>query len=167
MTPVAVEAHECCAASDSSDLLISVHPHIMAATEGDHLFKQATSPKTRGLLRVIILGLIAAAAISSRLFSVIRFESIIHECQFFQCTQNCSIGLISAIVDPWFNFRATKYLVQNGFYSFWDWFDDRTPQSHTRAHTEVATTRERIANLVLQEHGILSDELLAELCTPD
>lgn len=28
-------------------------------------------------------------------------------------------------VDPWFNFRATKYLVQNGFYSFWDWFDDR------------------------------------------
>lgn len=29
-------------------------------------------------------------------------------------------------VDPWFNFRATKYLVENGFYSFWDWFDDRT-----------------------------------------
>ena len=29
-------------------------------------------------------------------------------------------------VDPWFNFRATKYLVKNGFYSFWDWFDDRT-----------------------------------------
>jgi len=29
------------------------------------------------------------------------------------------------VVDPWFNFRATKYLVQNGFYSFWDWFDDR------------------------------------------
>ena len=30
------------------------------------------------------------------------------------------------IVDPWFNFRATKYLVQHGFYDFWDWFDDRT-----------------------------------------
>ena len=29
------------------------------------------------------------------------------------------------VVDPWFNFRATKYLVENGFYSFWDWFDDR------------------------------------------
>ncbi|KAK4158153.1 glycosyltransferase [Chaetomidium leptoderma] len=63
---------------------------------------------TRGLLRVIILLLIAAAAIASRLFSVIRFESIIHE------------------FDPWFNFRATKYLVANGFYNFWDWFDDRT-----------------------------------------
>lgn len=30
------------------------------------------------------------------------------------------------IVDPWFNFRATKYLVANGFQQFWDWFDDRT-----------------------------------------
>ncbi|KAH6659893.1 Oligosaccharyl transferase STT3 subunit-domain-containing protein [Truncatella angustata] len=67
---------------------------------------QNTSTKT--LLRVLILGLIAAAAVASRLFSVIRFESIIHE------------------FDPWFNFRATKYLVANGFYNFWDWFDDRT-----------------------------------------
>ncbi|KAK0730652.1 putative oligosaccharyltransferase [Lasiosphaeris hirsuta] len=63
---------------------------------------------TRTVLRVIILCLIAAAAIASRLFSVIRFESIIHE------------------FDPWFNFRATKYLVANGFYNFWNWFDDRT-----------------------------------------
>jgi dolichyl-diphosphooligosaccharide--protein glycosyltransferase len=66
------------------------------------------SENTKTLLRVIILSLIAGAAIASRLFSVIRFESIIHE------------------FDPWFNFRATKYLVANGFYSFWDWFDDRT-----------------------------------------
>jgi len=63
---------------------------------------------TKTVLRVIILALIAGAAIASRLFSVIRFESIIHE------------------FDPWFNFRATKYLVANGFTSFWDWFDDRT-----------------------------------------
>ncbi|KAH7162961.1 glycosyltransferase family 66 protein [Dactylonectria estremocensis] len=67
-----------------------------------------TTPKVRTLLRVVILFFIAGAAISSRLFSVIRFESIIHE------------------FDPWFNFRATKYLVANGFYKFWDWFDDRT-----------------------------------------
>ncbi|CAH0016182.1 unnamed protein product [Clonostachys rhizophaga] len=66
------------------------------------------SQNTRTLLRVSILFLIAAAAVASRLFSVIRFESIIHE------------------FDPWFNFRATKYLVANGFYKFWDWFDDRT-----------------------------------------
>ncbi|KAM0564395.1 hypothetical protein ACHAPJ_000608 [Fusarium lateritium] len=67
-----------------------------------------TGTNTRTVLRVVILLFIAGAAISSRLFSVIRFESIIHE------------------FDPWFNFRATKYLVANGFYKFWDWFDDRT-----------------------------------------
>ncbi|KAE8150980.1 Oligosaccharyl transferase STT3 subunit-domain-containing protein [Aspergillus avenaceus] len=80
----------------------------MADTPVDALLKGNTGRNTRGLLRIIILTTIAAAAVSSRLFSVIRFESIIHE------------------FDPWFNFRATKYLVQNGFESFWDWFDDRT-----------------------------------------
>ncbi|KAI9702108.1 MAG: oligosaccharyl transferase stt3 subunit [Candelina mexicana] len=80
----------------------------MATSAIDPFFKGDTGRNTRGLLRVIILCTIAAAAVASRLFSVIRFESIIHE------------------FDPWFNFRATKYLVQHGFYSFWDWFDDRT-----------------------------------------
>ncbi|KAJ5936373.1 Dolichyl-diphosphooligosaccharide--protein glycosyltransferase subunit stt3 [Penicillium verhagenii] len=74
----------------------------------DILLKGSSGESTRGLLRIVILLTIAAAAVASRLFSVIRFESIIHE------------------FDPWFNFRATKYLVENGFYSFWDWFDDRT-----------------------------------------
>ncbi|KAF2146608.1 glycosyltransferase family 66 protein [Aplosporella prunicola CBS 121167] len=80
----------------------------MAAAAEQSVLKGVTGRNTRGLLRLIILCTIAAAAVSSRLFSVIRFESIIHE------------------FDPWFNFRATKYLVNNGFYSFWDWFDDRT-----------------------------------------
>lgn len=62
----------------------------------------------RLLLQVLIFVSIAGAAISSRLFSVIRFESIIHE------------------FDPWFNFRATKYLVTHSFYEFLNWFDDRT-----------------------------------------
>ncbi|KAI9889160.1 MAG: oligosaccharyl transferase stt3 subunit [Vezdaea aestivalis] len=72
------------------------------------LLKGSTGRDTRILLRSIILVTIAAAAVASRLFSVIRFESIIHE------------------FDPWFNFRATRHLVDHGFYSFWDWFDDRT-----------------------------------------
>ncbi|ODQ68620.1 STT3 subunit of Oligosaccharyl transferase [Nadsonia fulvescens var. elongata DSM 6958] len=71
-------------------------------------FSVDTAERVQLLLRVIILIGIAAVAISSRLFSVVRFESIIHE------------------FDPWFNFRATKYLVNNGFYKFLNWFDDRT-----------------------------------------
>ncbi|KAI5817096.1 Oligosaccharyl transferase STT3 subunit-domain-containing protein [Pyronema omphalodes] len=72
------------------------------------ILKDESTKNFRSLLKVVILLTIAGAAISSRLFSVIRFESIIHE------------------FDPWFNFRATKYLVKHGFYDFWDWFDDRT-----------------------------------------
>ncbi|BFZ56000.1 oligosaccharyl transferase stt3 subunit [Savitreella phatthalungensis] len=62
----------------------------------------------QGLLRVAILIVISLAAISSRLFSVIRFESIIHE------------------FDPWFNFRATKHFVKHGAYDFMNWFDERS-----------------------------------------
>ena len=38
---------------------------------------------------------------------MLRFESVIHE------------------FDPYFNFRTTKYLASEGFYSFHNWFDDR------------------------------------------
>ncbi|ODV71883.1 dolichyl-diphosphooligosaccharide--protein glycosyltransferase subunit STT3 [Cyberlindnera jadinii NRRL Y-1542] len=69
---------------------------------------EATLANIKLLLRVTILFSIAAAAVSSRLFSVVRFESIIHE------------------FDPWFNFRATKYLVSHSYYEFLNWFDDKT-----------------------------------------
>ena len=64
-----------------------------------------TRQNVASLLRMVILFLIAVAAVSSRLFSVVRYESIIHE------------------FDPWFNFRATKVLTQDGYYRFWNWFD--------------------------------------------
>ena len=38
-----------------------------------------TINNTQSLLRFVILALISAAAIGSRLFAVIRFESVIHE----------------------------------------------------------------------------------------
>ena len=42
-----------------------------------------------------------------RLFSVLRYESMIHE------------------FDPYFNYRTTAYLSEEGFYNFHNWFDDR------------------------------------------
>ncbi|TBU45418.1 oligosaccharyl transferase STT3 subunit [Dichomitus squalens] len=65
----------------------------------------ATVTNTSSLLRIIALALISGAAIASRLFAVVNFESIIHE------------------FDPWFNYRATKVLAEKGFYAFWNWFD--------------------------------------------
>jgi dolichyl-diphosphooligosaccharide--protein glycosyltransferase len=51
--------------------------------------------------------MISVLGIATRIFSVIRFESIIHE------------------FDPWFNYRTTKFLVENkeGIYGMWNWFD--------------------------------------------
>ncbi|GJJ76880.1 dolichyl-diphosphooligosaccharide---protein glycosyltransferase [Entomortierella parvispora] len=60
------------------------------------------------ILKPTILILIAVVAIASRLFSIIRFESVIHE------------------FDPWFNYRTTQHLVKNGFYEFWNWFDEKS-----------------------------------------
>ncbi|KAI0714156.1 oligosaccharyl transferase STT3 subunit [Cerioporus squamosus] len=65
----------------------------------------ATVANTSSLLRIVALALISGAAIASRLFAVVNFESIIHE------------------FDPWFNYRATKVLAEKGFYAFWNWFD--------------------------------------------
>ncbi|KAI9594944.1 Oligosaccharyl transferase STT3 subunit-domain-containing protein [Syncephalis fuscata] len=64
-----------------------------------------TDNQTR-LLRVIILASIALVAFASRLFSVIRYESVIHE------------------FDPWFNYRTTRYLVEHDLHQFWNWFDE-------------------------------------------
>lgn len=60
------------------------------------------------ILKVLICVFLIVAAVSSRLFAVIRFESIIHE------------------FDPWFNFRATRILTESSFYHFLNWFDSRT-----------------------------------------
>uniref|UniRef100_A0A8C9XSQ2 Dolichyl-diphosphooligosaccharide--protein glycosyltransferase subunit STT3B n=1 Tax=Sander lucioperca TaxID=283035 RepID=A0A8C9XSQ2_SANLU len=65
------------------------------------------SMRWQSLLSFSILFLACLAGFSSRLFAVIRFESIIHE------------------FDPWFNYRSTHHLTTNGFYEFLNWFDER------------------------------------------
>ena len=44
---------------------------------------------------------------AERLYSILRFESIIHE------------------FDPYFNYRSTRYLVNEGIYDFLNWFDEQ------------------------------------------
>ena len=62
---------------------------------------------SKSLLTVTILLATWLLGFGSRLFAVIRFESIIHE------------------FDPWFNYRATHRLSTYGFYDFLNWFDER------------------------------------------
>lgn len=37
-----------------------------------------------------------------------------------------SYGLVIHEFDPWFNFRATQYLADNGWTAFFHWFDHRS-----------------------------------------
>lgn len=71
------------------------------------VFGRFSLEKQESLLKLSILSIAAILAFSTRLFSVLRFESVIHE------------------FDPYFNYRTTKYLAENGFYNFHNWFDDR------------------------------------------
>jgi hypothetical protein len=91
---IAIESRKSVASSaliSSFSMAVETSP-----TPLDPFLRGNTSKNTRGLLRIIILFTIAAAAVSARLFSVIRtfrfyprhmtmlifigFESIIHEC---------------------------------------------------------------------------------------
>jgi len=62
---------------------------------------------SKSLIVFVVLAMAWMVGFASRLFAVIRFESIIHE------------------YDPWFNYRSTAYMVKHGFYDFLNWFDDR------------------------------------------
>ena len=60
------------------------------------------------IIKITILAIICFLAFATRVFSVIRYESVIHE------------------FDPWFNFRTTKFLAKEGWYAFWNWYDSES-----------------------------------------
>ncbi|MGH0160304.1 UNVERIFIED_CONTAM: hypothetical protein FKN15_072140 [Acipenser sinensis] len=94
------------ASTNAGDSMLSNSRSNSAATGG--LSGGLTQPAGwQSLLSFTILFLAWLAGFSSRLFAVIRFESIIHE------------------FDPWFNYRSTHHLTTNGFYEFLNWFDER------------------------------------------
>ncbi|KAG1653300.1 Dolichyl-diphosphooligosaccharide--protein glycosyltransferase subunit STT3A [Nymphon striatum] len=70
-------------------------------------FLKMSVDKQDTLLKMLILSIAAVLSFSCRLFSVLRYESVIHE------------------FDPYFNYRTTRFLVEEGFYNFHNWFDDR------------------------------------------
>jgi len=85
-----------------------VKPSKKTSVAASSSFLAGWEGRSEFVFQAFILILIFILAFSMRLFSVLRFESVIHE------------------FDPWFNFRSTKYLVSEGFYSFHNWFDEAT-----------------------------------------
>ncbi|CAK8694124.1 unnamed protein product [Clavelina lepadiformis] len=73
---------------------------------GRMAFLKMSADKQDTLLKMLVLAVCCILSFSVRLFSVLRFESVIHE------------------FDPYFNYRTTRYLAEKGFYDFHNWFDD-------------------------------------------
>lgn len=67
--------------------------------------QESTVASLTPFLQFFILILIWLLGFLVRIFSIIRYESIIHE------------------FDPWFNYRSTRLLVERGPYAFWNWYD--------------------------------------------
>jgi dolichyl-diphosphooligosaccharide--protein glycosyltransferase len=78
-----------------------------SATKTSFWFLKMSHEKQDTLLKMSVLTMAAILSFSTRLFSVLRFESVIHE------------------FDPYFNYRTTRFLAEEGFYNFHNWFDDR------------------------------------------
>ncbi|CAG9576197.1 unnamed protein product [Danaus chrysippus] len=76
---------------------------VQSKTKMPHL----SSDKQLTFIKLAVLSMAAILSFGTRLFSVLRFESVIHE------------------FDPYFNYRTTRYLTEEGFYKFHNWFDDR------------------------------------------
>ncbi|KAI3771446.1 hypothetical protein L6452_02610 [Arctium lappa] len=99
--------------TDSNDISINPKKHTLkplmaASTDSTAPPSPILRHASGNILAFFILLLIGVLAFSIRLFSVIKYESVIHE------------------FDPYFNYRVTQFLIKNGIYDFWNWFDDRT-----------------------------------------
>ncbi|GMT32004.1 hypothetical protein PFISCL1PPCAC_23301, partial [Pristionchus fissidentatus] len=70
--------------------------------------KHGKTTRKEKFILLITLACTCALAFIIRLFSVLRFETMIHE------------------YDPYFNYRSTEMMVENGFFPFHNWFDAKS-----------------------------------------
>ncbi|VDN18239.1 unnamed protein product [Gongylonema pulchrum] len=85
----------------------------------------ANSLGITSLLTFVILVLAWLVGFASRLFAIVRFESIIHEFDPWQRKKKISFVSAFSSYCYRFNYRATRYMVEQGYYNFLNWFDER------------------------------------------
>ncbi|KAK2099713.1 Dolichyl-diphosphooligosaccharide--protein glycosyltransferase subunit stt3a [Saguinus oedipus] len=98
-------------------------------------FLRLSYEKQDTLLKLLILSMAAVLSFSTRLFAVLRFESVIHEFDPMFLSLKAKIswclhlsGFVFRVLefsDWYFNYRTTRFLAEEGFYKFHNWFDDR------------------------------------------
>ena len=79
-----------------------------AASAGGEKTAASVVDTVSRLIVIVAVSLAVVVGFFSRVFSVVKFESVIHE------------------FDPHFNWRVAQTLVKDGFEAFFDWFDPYT-----------------------------------------
>lgn len=88
----------------NGDIDLPVSSADLKSSKAERLNRSAAAQIINGFA---LLG-ICVLAFCIRLFSVVKYESVIHE------------------FDPYFNYRVTGFLTREGFYNLWNWFDEHT-----------------------------------------
>jgi len=92
---------------DSRDGM-AAQPPAAAPVNYDQFVRKLAFPRPLSfLLCTALLASVFFVAVRIRLFAVITYGRIIHE------------------FDPWFNYRATEYMVEHGYAKFEAWYDDK------------------------------------------
>lgn len=98
-------------------------------SEKEEDFNHGPPPSTPlGLLvRLSLVAVICYAAVSIRLRAVVNYGRVIHEFDPW-CAPTFAflLGLQEHETLHRFNYRATQYLVDHGYSSFYDWFDTQS-----------------------------------------
>lgn len=126
--------------------------------ENDSLFEEdkfkVETPRTIGhnlapAIRMIVLLIVCFIAFAIRVFPVLKYESIIHE------------------FDPWFNYRATEVLVNQGYYEFRWWTDHNAWYPISRAVGETVYPGMMVTSWILQlfvKYVLLMPIHIREIC---
>ncbi|KAK9865090.1 hypothetical protein WJX84_009375 [Apatococcus fuscideae] len=88
----------------NGDINVPLSPADLKSSTAEKLNRSAAAQIVNGFALLCICVL----AFCIRLFSVVKYESVIHE------------------FDPYFNYRVTGFLTREGFYNLWNWFDEHT-----------------------------------------
>ena len=87
---------------------MAAQPPAAAPVNYDQFVRKLAFPRPLSfLLCTALLASVFFVAVRIRLFAVITYGRIIHE------------------FDPWFNYRATEYMVEHGYAKFEAWYDDK------------------------------------------
>ena len=87
---------------------MAAQPPAAASVNYDQFVRKLAFPRPLSfLLCTALLASVFFVAVRIRLFAVITYGRIIHE------------------FDPWFNYRATEYMVEHGYAKFEAWYDDK------------------------------------------